>query len=934
MVTQSKRSKQTKDTRSKKTTSRRPKGTKQVRTTRTRVRAAKPTRAKALPVDRPPARPMKYIPQEIEKKWQARWEASKLSHTDLNKSDDRYYFLTMYPYPSGDLHIGHWYAMAPSDVRARYLRMKGKNVFFPMGFDAFGLPAENAAIRRHIHPFTWTMQNIDNMRRQMRSMGASFDWEREVVTCDPRYYRWNQWFFVQMYKRGLAYKKMQAVDWCPKDQTVLAREQVIGPERLCERCDTPVIKKELEQWFLRITAYADELLDFSGIDWPEKVKTLQTNWIGRSEGVQFTLKVARRDDPSDPDPETPGTFPTGPAPQVPWGLGMGSRDRGEPRGPSGHLDEFDVFTTRHDTVFGMTFAVLAPEHPLVEKITPPERRSEVDEYVFKTRRETEIDRLSTEKARDGVFTGAYAINPMNGAPVPIWIADYVLMTYGTGAIMGVPAHDERDFDFAKRYGLEIPVVIAPPGWDGQPLGAAYTDPGTMVNSGEFNGLDSEAAKARIADYMEAKGIGKRKVNYRLRDWLISRQRYWGTPIPIVYCEEHGIVPVPEDQLPVLLPIEGVEFNPTGQSPLTYHETFPYTTCPICGRTARRETDTMDTFVDSSWYWFDYLDPYNTDQAVNARLTKKWTPVDQYTGGVEHAVMHLLYSRFWTKVMRDLGLIDYGEPFLRLFNQGTIITRGMKMSKSRGNVVAPDTYVESSGADTVRVYLMFIGPWDQGGDWDDSGIGGVHRWLQRVWTLVVGTADGRRHPSTPLLSAQDATAAGSVGAPLAVAQGEERELRRRMHQTIKKAGDDIDAFRFNTMVAALMEYTNYLQKVKETSLFGTPAWNEAIEALLLMLAPSAPHIVEELWERIGKPYSVHQQRWPAYDPAAAAEELFTLVVQVNGKVRGKVELPVGIGEEQAKQAAMNGENVQRHLQGKTPKQVIYVPNKLVNIVVGR
>lgn len=841
---------------------------KAARPSRTRQAAIGARKTTPVAAIQRPARPAKYIAQEIEKKWQRRWEADRLWHPDLEANSDKYYFLTMYPYPSGDLHIGHWYAMAPSDVRARYLRMTGKNVFFPIGFDAFGLPAENAAIKRGIHPSTWTMQNIENMRRQMRSMGASFDWEREVVTCDPRYYKWNQWFFVQMFKQGLAYKKMQAVDWCPKDQTVLAREQVVGPDRLCERCDTPVVKKDLEQWFLKITAYAEELLDFSGIDWPEKVKTLQTNWIGRSEGVQFTMKVAS----------------TG--------------------------DNFDVFTTRHDTVFGMTFAVLAPEHPLVDKITTAEVKAGVEDYVFKTRRETEIDRLSTEKVRDGVFTGAYAVNPMNGALMPIWIADYVLMTYGTGAIMGVPAHDERDFDFAKRYGLEIPVVIAPPDWDGQPLGAAYTEPGTMVNSGEFNRLDSETAKMRIAEHMESRAIGKRTVNYRLRDWLISRQRYWGAPIPIIYCPDHGIVPVPEDDLPVLLPIEGVEFNPKGQSPLTYHPSFPNTTCPICGKPSRRETDTMDTFVDSSWYWYDYLEPYRTKTAINRTLSDKWTPVDQYTGGVEHAVLHLLYSRFWTKVMRDLGLVDYGEPFLRLFNQGTILTQGMRMSKSRGNVVPPDPYVESMGADTVRVYLMFIGPWDQGGDWDDSGIGGVHRWLQRVWTLVTD--------EPPAASGQSAA-------------GEERELKRRLHQTIKKVGDDIGAFRFNTMVAALMEFTNYMQKVKETAIYGSPAWHEAIEALVLLLAPSAPHLAEELWERLGKPYSVHQQQWPRYDAAAAAEEMFTLIIQVDGKVRGKVELPVGTGEAEAKQAALNDENVKRHLMGKKPSQLIYVPNRLVNIV---
>src|SRR5574341_604091 len=605
-----------------------------------RVSRAHPAQTRAAK----PVAPVKYMAAGIEKKWQARWEADRLWHTDLNDTHKKFYFLTMYPYPSGDLHIGHWYAMAPSDARARYLRMKGYNVFFPMGFDAFGLPAENAAIKRKIHPYKWTMDNINNMRRQLRSMGASFDWEREVVTCDPRYYKWNQWFFIQMFKRGLAYKKMAAVDWCPKDQTVLAREQVIGEKRLCERCDTPVIKKDLEQWFLKITAYADELLDFSKLDWPERVKTLQTNWIGRSEGVQFTMRVADRD------------------------------------------GQFDVFTTRQDTVFGMSFAVLAPEHPLVEIITTADQREAVNAYVAKARRETEIERLSTEKVRDGVFTGAYALNPMNGARVPIWIADYVLTTYGTGAIMGVPAHDERDFDFAKRYNLDIPVVIAPPNWNGAPLSAAYTENGTMVNSGEFDGLDNETGKARIADAMAARGIGKRTVNYRLRDWLISRQRYWGAPIPVVYCKEHGIVPVPEDELPVVLPIEGIEFQPTGVSPLTYHEEFPYAKCPIDGKPARRETDTMDTFIDSSWYQYAYVDPYNTEHPIHRDLVKKWLPVDQYTGGVEHAVMHLLYTRFWTKVMRDIGLVDFDEPMTRLFNQGTILTGGMRMSKSRANVV--------------------------------------------------------------------------------------------------------------------------------------------------------------------------------------------------------------------------------------------------------
>ncbi|CAG0941250.1 leucyl-tRNA synthetase [Anaerolineae bacterium] len=929
--------------------------------------------------------PNKYIPQQIESKWQTRWENEKLWHTDLSDARKKYYFLTMYPYPSGDLHIGHWYAMAPSDVKARFLRMNGYNVFFPIGFDAFGLPAENAAIKRKIHPHTWTMNNIANMRRQLRSMGASFDWEREVVTCDPRYYRWNQWFFTQMFKRGLAYKKMAAVDWCPNCKTVLAREQVIGEDRRCERCDTPVTKKDLEQWFLKITAYADELLDFSNIEWPERVKTLQTNWIGRSEGAQFTMRVADSD------------------------------------------TKFDVFTTRQDTVFGMTFAVLAPEHALVEKITTPAQRNAVTAYVAKTRRETEIDRLSTEKVRDGVFTGAYAINPMNNDRVPIWIADYVLTTYGTGAIMGVPAHDARDFDFALNYGLPILPVIDRPDQrtksfalggtmnDGfadalraeqipfeEKQGSLYVtippekidryialakqfvradawnevvgtrwqfifhdkvvtldslaseqtilahchtlepdvrgkrsvmemlsavefyrdvlyhdEYGTMIFSGEFTGATADVARPRVAQAMEARGIGKRAINYRIRDWLISRQRYWGTPIPIVYCPEHGAQPVPDDQLPVELPIEGVEFMPTGESPLFKHKEFLKAKCPVCGKDARRETDTMDTFIDSSWYPFAYLDPYNTERPINSELTKAWMPVDQYTGGVEHATMHLLYTRFWIKVMRDIGLIDFGEPMTRLFNQGTILAPRVegqklaKMSKSKGNVISPDDLVASYSADTVRIYLMFIGPWDQGGPWDGSGMDGVHRWLQRVWTLV--TAPLREFADEPNADA-------------------EKELRRTTHQIIKRVTEELIAFKFNTTVAALMEFTNYLQKARETAVVKSPAWREAIEALLLMLAPAAPHITEELWERIGKPYSIHQQAWLQWDPKIAADEMFTLIAQVNGKVRDRIELPVGVSETDAKSAALNSPSVQRHLDGKTLAQVIYVPGRLVNIVV--
>ncbi len=896
---------------------------------RPRRAGARTKRTTASPAPSPTAN--KYVPQTIEKHWQARWEADRLWQVNLeDTTKERFYFLTMYPYPSGDVHVGHWYAMAPSDAQARYWRMKGYNVFFPMGFDAFGLPAENAAIKRKIHPYEWTMKNIENMRRQMRAMGASFDWEREVVTCDPRYYKWNQWFFIQMFKRGLAYKKMAAVDWCPQCQTVLAREQVIGAERVCERCGTPVIKRDLEQWFLKITAYADELLDFSKLKWPHQIETAQTNWIGRSEGAQFAMPVDGRDG-------------------------------------SANCPSFEVFTTRQDTVFGMTFAVLAPEHPLVEKITIPAQRDAVNAYVAHARRETEIERLSTEKNRDGVFTGAYAINPLNGARVPIWIADYVLITYGTGAIMGVPAHDERDFDFAKRYGLEIPVVIAPAGWDGKPLNAAYTGEGTMVNSGEFDGLDSETGKKRITDAMEARGIGKRAVNYRIRDWLISRQRYWGTPIPVVYCPEHGAQAVPESELPVVLPTKEVEFMPTGESPLLRHAEFLSAKCPVCGKESRRETDTMDTFIDSSWYQYAFLDPYNTTQPVHPERVKAWLPVTQYTGGAEHAVMHLLYTRFWTKVMRDIGVVNFSEPMTRLFNQGHVLAyayvegedteeRGIyhspslvekrgdgfyvkgtatrvaqaleKMSKSKNNGVAPDDLVGSYGADTVRLHLMFMGPWEAdnvwlwepGQDWDRSRINGVYRWLQRVWTLVTETAGGRGQ------------IADSKERPSAIGDQSFTELRRKTHQTIQRVTEDIAAFKFNTMIAALMEFTNYMQKAREAGAVGSPAWSEAMEALLLMLAPSAPHLAEELWQRIGKPYSVHQQTFPRWDAQIAAEEKFTLIVQVNGKVRDRIELNVGASEAEARSAAMESENVQRHVAGKMPRQVIYVAERLINIVV--
>jgi len=807
----------------------------------------------------------KYNPPEIERKWQDRWERDGLYRVDLNSPAPKFYFLTMYPYPSGDLHVGHWYAFAPADTKARYLRMRGYNVFFPMGFDAFGLPAENAAIRNKIHPYQWTMANIARMRRQFRSMGAMFDWSHEVVTCLPEYYRWNQWFFLQFYKHGLAYRQKAAVDWCPSCNTTLAREQVWGEDRRCERCGTPVEKRDLEQWFFRITKYAEELLNFEGIDWPERVRTMQTNWIGRSEGAEIAFRTEGDD--------------------VIW-----------------------VFTTRPDTVYGATFMVLAPEHPLVPKLITPERRAEVEAYTERARRETEIERTAADREKTGVFTGAYCINPYSGARIPIYVGDYVLATYGTGAVMGVPAHDERDFAFAKKYGLPIPVVVAPPGWQGEELEAAYTEPGTMVNSGPFNGMPSEEGKQAVIRYGQERGFAKPAVTYRLRDWLISRQRYWGTPIPIIYCPRCGTVPVPEEDLPVILP-EDAEFLPTGESPLKYHDRFRRVACPQCGGEAERETDTMDTFVDSSWYQYRYLSPHY-DRGPFDPACLRWLPVDLYTGGIEHATMHLLYTRFFTKAMRDLGLVPFNEPMLRLVNQGIVLgPDSQKMSKSRGNVVNPDDYVSTVGADAFRCYLMFIGPWEEGGPYRPQGIEGITRWLNRVWTLV-----------------QEPPPSGTSD------PGATRALRRTLHQYIRKVTEDIEHFRFNTMLSKLMELTNALREAHDANNVDPSAWQEAVETLLLLLAPSAPHLAEELWERTGRPYSVHTQRWPQYDPDLATEEAVTIVVQVNGRVRDRITVPAESSEEEVRARALASARVREHVQGARISRVIYVPGKLVNVVL--
>jgi len=810
----------------------------------------------------------KYDPQEIEKKWQQRWAEDRLYEVGEDSAKPKWYALTMFPYTSGDLHIGHWYAMAPSDVHARFKRMQGYNVLHPMGFDAFGLPAENAAISRGIHPFVWTMQNIDNMRRQLKSIGAIYDWGREVITCLPEYYKWTQWFFLKLYESGLAYRGKAPVNWCPKCQTVLANEQVV--DGFCERCGTAVTRRDLEQWFFRITRYADELMQHDGMDWPERIKLMQRNWVGKSQGTEIAFGL-----------DHPGVSEK----------------------------EIRVFTTRPDTVFGVTFMVLAPEHPLVRKLTSPEKKAEVEAYIEKSRRQSEIERLSTEKEKDGVFIGAYALNRLNGERVPIWIADYVLLSYGTGAVMAVPAHDERDFAFAKRYNLPIRVVIAPPDWQGGELEQAYIEPGTMVNSGQFNGLPSEQGVEAVSDFLERKGWGKRTITYKLRDWLISRQRYWGAPIPIVYCPICGIVPVPEKELPVLLP-EDAEFKPTGESPLKYCERFVNTTCPRCSAPAKRETDTMDTFMCSSWYFLRYASPHHEDAPFDAGKVKYWLPVDLYTGGAEHAVMHLFYARFFIKALRDMGLVSFGEPFSRLFNQGVIIAERQKMSKSKGNVITPDGYVSELGADAVRAYLMFIGPWEQGGEWNDSGISGMSRWLKRVWNLVTGGY--------------------SQGGE--VSQEAERDLLRIIHQTIKKVTEDMERLRFNTMIASLMEFTNYLGKVKEASLISAEVWKESIDTLLLLLAPACPHIAEELWQQTGHSYSIHNQKWPKWDEELAKDEEVTLVVQVNGKLRDRIMVPASITEAEAKEKALGSQKIKVHLEGKKIIKTIYVAGKLVNLVV--
>ena len=811
---------------------------------------------------------------EIEKNWQARWDADGLYNADIKPGKPKHYALTMLPYPSGDLHIGHWYAMTPSDARARYMRMRGYNVLFPMGFDAFGLPAENAAIKSGIHPMVRTRDNIVRMRKQMRSMGAMFDWRREMVSCEPEYYKWSEWFFIQLYKHGLAYRKLSPVDFCPTCNTTLAREQVWGDDRHCERCGTPVIKKDLSQWFFQATKYADELLSFEGIDWPERVKTLQTNWIDRSEGASVVFHT----------------------------------EAGDP---------IEIFTTRPDTLWGATFMVFSPEHPLVEKITTPENKQAIADYKAQAARQSDIQRGALDKEKTGVFTGGYAINPVNQARIPIWIADYVLMSYGTGAIMAVPAHDERDFAFARKFDLPIiPVFQAEPGpvVDGASLQAAFIGEGVMVNSAAFNGTPVNTEKGRknpaiaaVIDFLEQQGIGKETVNYRYRDWLISRQRYWGAPIPMIYCEKDGWNPVPEDQLPVTLP-EDVEWKPTGESPLKLHPTWAKTTCPVCGGPATRETDTMDTFMCSSWYHLRYLSPHYAQAPFDQAEYDYWMPVDTYTGGIEHATMHLLYTRFFHKALRDMGITCGPEPMIQLRNQGMVLGEdNEKMSKSRGNVIAPDVLVDRYGADTVRAYLMFFARWDMGAPWDSKGIEGSARWVRRTWTLFTDEVNGG-NPSPDTL----------------------RVLRRKVHQTLKRVTRNFDQFEFNTIVSSLMELLNEMYRAREAGAVGSREWSEAQILYLKMMAPVTPHIAEELWAEIGQKYSIHTQAWPAVDETAILEDEITLAVQVNGKVRERITVPAGTSDEVIQARALQA--IQHILEGKTPKKVIVVKQSLVSVVI--
>lgn len=833
---------------------------------------------------------VRYQPKQIEEKWSATWaQDSSLYAAEKNSTKKKFYVLEMLPYPSGVLHMGHVRNYSIGDALARYMWMQGYNVLHPMGWDSFGLPAENAAIKNNTPPRDWTLGNIANMKRQMKRLGFAYDWDREVTTCLPDYYRWNQWFFLKLYEKGFAYRKKSKVNWCPECATVLANEQVAGG--FCWRHETtPVEQRELEQWFLRITKYSDELLaDLEKLDgWPEKVRTMQRNWIGRSEGALVDFKIDG------------------------------------PVGVAG--DKITVFTTRIDTIFGATSVQLAPEHPIVSDFiaNDPELFAKVEDLLNEQRRAKERGDVGAIE-KHGVFTGRYAINPFNGEQVPIWVANYILMDYGTGAIMSVPAHDERDYEFAKKYGLDIRVVVLPRR-ESEPPAAGETDepilPFTaedslLINSGEFDGMSCRDAQKKMAALAEEKGFGKAAVTYRLKDWGVSRQRYWGTPIPMIYCEKDGIVPVPENQLPVLLP-DKVDITLQGGSPLERVPEFVNTTCPKCGGPARRETDTMDTFVDSSWYFYRYADAHNDRAPFDRAIADYWFPIDQYIGGVEHAILHLIYSRFWTKFMRDIGLCANSEPAQRLFTQGMVIKDGAKMSKSLGNVVSPDDMVERYGADSARLYTLFAAPPDRDLDWKDAGIEGIHRFLSRVYRFVMKNA---------------AAQPGPIPADLAP---EARQLQRRLHQTIRRITDELNGrWHFNTCVSAIMTFVNDLYAAEELIAKGNipPALLAELQRnLVLLLAPFAPYLAHELWQTLGQSAELLRHQWPQYDSALAKEDEIEIAVQVNGKVRSRIVVPAGASEDDVRNAALDDPKITAAMEGKQRVKAIVVPGKLVNIVV--
>ena len=822
----------------------------------------------------------KYSPQSIEKKWQSKWLAENVYKTEMDPEKPKYYSLEMFPYPSGNLHMGHVRNYSIGDVLARYKTMEGFNVIHPMGFDAFGMPAENAAIKHGVKPSDWTYSNMDNMKRQQREMGLSYDWDRAVATCSPDYYRWTQWLFQLFYKRGLAYKKKAYVNWCETCGTVLANEQVI--EGKCWRCDSDVVKKDLSQWFLKITDYADVLLKDLDLlkGWPERVKIMQENWIGRSEGLEFNLDV----------PE----------------LG----------------EKIAAYTTRPDTVYGITFLALAAEHPLIEKICENNPKAEeIKAFCKKAQNQSEMERTSSESEKEGIFTGLYAINPFNGNKVEIWVTNYVLAEYGTGAVIGVPSEDQRDWMFAAKYNLNIIITLQPKDRELklEEMTEAYVDKaGVLVNSAEFSGMDIKAAMKGIMDKAEAEGFGKRRVNYRLRDWLISRQRYWGAPIPVIYCPDCGEQLVPEDQLPVMLP-EDVKFEQGAVSPLAQSESFVNCTCPKCGKPARRETDTMDTFICSSWYYLRYTDPHNDKLPFDKDKVNYWAPVDQYIGGIEHAILHLLYSRFFTKVLRDAGMVDFSEPFTNLLTQGMVLKDGSKMSKSKGNVVSPEEIISQYGADTARLFILFAAPVDRDLDWSDEGVAGASRFLKRVWRIMETF-------ETQIRAGQDEYDVSSL-------TEEEKELRRVLHTTIKKVTEDIrDRFMFNTAISSIMELVNAFYAFQSSESVNGNLVREVSVAIIKLLAPFAPHITEELWSILIGEGSVHQQRWPECDEAATVKAEVQIVLQINGKVRDRIMIATGISREEMEVAAKANARVQELTAGKTIVKMICVPDKLVNIVV--